>query len=134
MALDNDKNHTAEKIGSILRRQLRKSKDFDLKVQGCCEVYYVDGMDISFNVISPELEAIYKSGAKFVSMDCAYDGQSSVQKARFNMFHDVLGVARKRNDKEKAKKAQLKALAAGQIQAVKEMQNQQIQNETSKIK
>lgn len=109
MALLNKQTSTEEKIGSTLRKNIRTSKDFDFKMIDSREVYYLDGMDISFDVCTNNLDATYKSGSRFVSMCCAYNPESSVQKARFNMFSSVLEAARKRESKEKAKKAKRKA-------------------------
>ena len=69
-----------EKLGITLRKQIRKSASFDVAFHGKREVYSVDGMNISFDLMTNMLEVTYASGSKYVSVNCAQDTHSSIQK------------------------------------------------------
>lgn len=96
----NKQFRTEEKIISELIKKIKKSKVIVLSYIGDAEVYALDNIDISLDVVKHELVVTDKSDKNIVTMDCNYDAFDEKQQARSDWFSEVLEQARDRYGKE----------------------------------
>ena len=83
-----------------LAKKIKKSKVVEREIRGNTEVYKLDNMVISFDILGSKLTVEEKkTGEAIVDMDCKFGGNfagDELQNARFDMFSNLLEVARKR--------------------------------------
>ena len=104
---------TEKKIIDELHKFLRKSAKITRKFDGNKEVFYLDNMDISFDVKSKILKAADKRGTQIVAMNCDFT-QDSDQQKKFDWFSHLLEYAREMYDKKNAKTAKKEKIQKAQ--------------------
>ena len=98
-----------------LAKKIKKSTVVEREIRGNTEVYKLDNMAISFDILGSKLTVEEKkTGGAIVDMDCKFGGNfagDELQNARFDMFSNLLEVARKTYEAhiEKAKKMSMAA-------------------------
>ena len=125
MILFFNKQYRAESnlIGDLAKK-IKKSKVVEREIRGNTEVYKLDNMVISFDILGSKLTVEEKkTGEAIVDMDCKFGGNfagDELQNARFDMFSNLLEVARKTYEAhiEKAKKM---SMAAKKMQEKKQL-------------
>lgn len=100
---------TEKKIIDELHKYVRKSKKITSKTDGNKEVYYLDNIDISFDVKTKVLRATDKRGVEIVAMNCDFT-QDLDQQRKFDWFSHLLNTAREAYDKKEAQKAKIKKM------------------------
>ena len=93
-----------KKIIDELHKYVRKSAKITCKTEGNKEVYYLDGIDISFDVKSKMLKAADKQGKEIVAMNCDFT-QDVGQQTKFDWFSHLLEFARETYTKKNARVA-----------------------------
>ena len=107
-----------------LAKKIKKSTVVEREIRGNTEVYKLDNMAISFDILGSKLTVEEKkTGGAIVDMDCKFGGNfagDELQNARFDMFSNLLEVARKTYEAhiEKAKKM---SMAAKKMQEKKQL-------------
>ena len=100
MILFFNKQYRAESnlIGDLAKK-IKKSKVVEREIRGNTEVYKLDNMAISFDILGSKLTVEEKkTGEAIVDMDCKFGGifaGDELQNARSDMFSNLLEVARK---------------------------------------
>ncbi len=99
-----------------LAKKIKKSKILECKTQGNTEIYTLDNITVSFDILNHKLVvAEKKTGEHVLDMSCdfvqTFSEADELQNARFHMFSRLLEVARKTYEKnaEKAKKLSIAA-------------------------
>lgn len=94
-----------------LAKKIKKSKILECKTQGNTEIYTLDNITVSFDILNHKLVvAEKKTGEHVLDMNCdfvqIFSEADELQNARSHMFSRLLEVARKTYEKnaEKAKR------------------------------
>ena len=97
-----------EKIMSELLKKAKKSQKMEQKDDP--ETYYLDNVNVAFDVVKYVLTVTDKAGEEIVSINCKFAGAGyELQNAKFNLFSDLLSHFRKiynaRQEKQKMDRA-----------------------------
>ncbi|MBO4626254.1 MAG: hypothetical protein J5679_03225 [Alphaproteobacteria bacterium] len=96
--LAEDKNLQAEeKFFADLDKQFKQSKWISCEVRATCEIYHLDKINVSFDIRKMELVIIDKIGFETKMMNCKSDPKSATQQKRFDLFCELLSLARSKN-------------------------------------
>lgn len=103
-----------------LAKKIKKSKALERKIRENTEIYTLDNMIVSFDILTNTLRVCAKqTGENILDMNCGFMGGSSdaaeLQNARFHMFSNLLDVARKTYE-DYVKEAQRQSRALQQQQ------------------
>lgn len=142
MLFESKQVRTERKIFGELAGKIRKSKSFATKSADNREVYYLDKIDISFNIKTKKLSVTDKWGERIVEIDCEFASRDDLQQKRFTWFSNLLEYARNRaakeekkaNKAEKLKQAKAKATAASQAITKKQKAEAEIAKSLERIK
>ena len=100
-----------ESIMSDLMKKMKEStnvkKAYEEKIDA--EVYYLDKVDIVFQIGEHKIIARDKNGTEIVSLDCHYDRTNELQNAKWSLFSGFLKEVRNNYDKRIEKANKLKA-------------------------
>ena len=99
-----------------LEKKIKKSTVLECKILGNTEIYTLDNIIVSFDILSKKLAVVVRNtGERVLDMNCGFVGVGygvdELQNARFDMFSNLLEVARKTYEAhiEKAKKMSMVA-------------------------
>ena len=99
-----------------LAKKIKKSKILERKTQGNTEIYTLDNITVSFDILNHKLVvAEKKTGEHVLDMNCdfvqTFSEADELQNARFHMFSRLLEAARKTYEKNAEKAKQLSTAA-----------------------
>ena len=142
MLFENKQTRTERKIFGELSGKIKKSKTFANKSGNNREVYYLDKIEISFDIKTKKLSVAEKSGERIVEIECDFSSHDDLQQKRFSWFSDLLEQARTRatkeqqkaNKAEKLKQAKTKTAAANRAIDEKRQAEAEIAKSLEKIK
>ena len=108
-----------------LAKKIKKSTVLECKILGNTEIYTLDNIIVSFDILSKKLAVVVRNtGERVFDMNCEFAGVGygvdELQNARFDMFSNLLEVARKTYEAhiENAKKM---SMAAKKMQEKKQL-------------
>lgn len=134
----NKQMRAEEKIFGELSKEIKKSKEFSVKIQDNKEIYNLFALDICFDILKKDLIVTGKTGEKIISLPCDFT-PTDVRQKRFSMFSNLLEEARKRANKEqeKANKQEKLNQAKGKLDSAnkaKAQQQQQLESTVAALK
>ena len=125
-----EKLRAEEDIIESLIKGVEKTNWISHETQANNEIYRLDVMDISLDMVKKSIVVTDKMGGVLASVDCAYDAFSDAQQKKNMLFSALLNGARIRNEQEEKKVKMQKATS--KINATKHANEQRQEIEAIK--